>query len=133
MKISKEARRTSRQLFRTCVVDGKLDEARVRNVVSTVSSSKPRGYIAILDAFARLVAHEVDRQRAIVESATELTPAIQSDLQSSLAAKYGRPLSLEFQVKPELLGGIRIKVGSDVWDGSVKARLEALSTSLAAA
>lgn len=132
MKISKEARRTSRQLFRTCVVDGKLDESRVRNVVSTVSSSKPRGYIAILDAFARLVAHEVDRQRAIVESATALTPAIQSDLQASLAKKYGRPLNLEFQVKPELLGGIRIKVGSDVWDGSVKARLEALTTSLAA-
>lgn len=133
MKISKEARRTSRQLFRTCVVDGKLDESRVRNVVNTVAKSKPRGYIAILDAFARLVGHEVDRQRAVVESATALTPSIQSDLQANLAKKYGRSLSLEFQVKPELLGGIRIKVGSDVWDGSVKARLEALSQSLAAA
>jgi F-type H+-transporting ATPase subunit delta len=132
MKISKEARRTSRQLFRACMADGKLDEARVRIVVSSVSQSKPRGYIAILDAFARLVANEVDRQRAIVESATSLTPAIQSDLQASLSKKYGRTLSLEFQTRPELLGGIRIKVGSDVWDGSVKARLEALSASLAA-
>jgi len=132
MKISKEARRTSRQLFRACMADGKLDEARVRTVVSSVSQSKPRGYIAILDAFARLVANEVDRQRAIVESATTLTPAIQADLQASLSKKYGRTLSLEFQTRPELLGGIRIKVGSDVWDGSVKARLEALSASLAA-
>lgn len=132
MKISKEARRTSRQLFRACMADGKLDEARVRIVVSSVSQSKPRGYIAILDAFARLVANEVDRQRAIVESATSLTPAIQSDLQASLSKKYGRTLSLEFQTRAELLGGIRIKVGSDVWDGSVKARLEALSASLAA-
>ncbi len=133
MKISKEARRTSRQLFRTCLVDGKLDESRVRNVVSTVSSSKPRGYIAILDAFVHLVANEVDRQRAIVESATHLTAATQVELQSSLSKKYGRTLSLEFHINPELLGGIRVKVGSDVWDGSVKARLEALSTSLAAA
>ncbi|MFO1437529.1 MAG: F0F1 ATP synthase subunit delta [Verrucomicrobiaceae bacterium] len=132
MKISKEARRTSRQLFRACMADGKLDEARVRTVVSSVSQSKPRGYIGILDAFARLVANEVDRQRAIVESATALTPAIQSDLQASLSKKYGRTLSLEFQTRPELLGGIRIKVGSDVWDGSVKARLEALASSLAA-
>ena len=54
MKISKEARRTSRQLFRACLVDGKLDESRVRNVVSQVASRKPRGYISILDAFARL-------------------------------------------------------------------------------
>jgi hypothetical protein len=43
MKITKEARRTSRQLFRACMVDGKLDEARVRTVVSSVANSKPRG------------------------------------------------------------------------------------------
>lgn len=132
MKISKEARRTSRQLFRTCMVDGKLDENRVRTVVNGVAQGKPRGYIAILDAFARLVSHEVDRQRAIVESATLLTAATQVELRSSLSKKYGRPLNLEFHVNPELLGGIRVKVGSDVWDGSVKARLEALTTSLAA-
>ncbi len=130
MKISKEARRTSRQLFRTCMADGKLDDSRVRTVVSTVASSKPRGYIGMLDAFARLVAHEVDRQRALVESASALTPATQSDLQASLSKKYDRQLTLDFSVNPELLGGIRVKVGSDVWDGSVKARLEALKASL---
>ena len=132
MKISKEARRTSRQLFRACMVDGKLDESRVRTVVSGVASSKPRGYIGMLDAFARLVANEVSRQRALVESASELTPATQSELQASLSKKYGRQLTLDFSVNPELLGGIRVKVGSDVWDGSVKARLEGLAASLAA-
>jgi F-type H+-transporting ATPase subunit delta len=132
MKISKEARRTSRQLFRACMADGKLDDARVRNVLSGVTNSKPRGYIGMLDAFARLVANEVSRQRALVESATALSPATQSELQASLSKKYGRQLTLDFSVNPELLGGIRIKVGSDVWDGSVKARLEALSASLAA-
>jgi F-type H+-transporting ATPase subunit delta len=132
MKITKEARRTSRQLFRACMVNGKLDESSVRKVVSTVAGSKPRGYIGILDAFARLVANEVDRQRAAVESATPLSPATQTELQASLSKKYGRPLTLDFSVNPELLGGIRVKVGSDVWDGSVKARLKALSDSLAA-
>lgn len=132
MKISKEARRTSRQLFRACMVDGKLDESRVRTVVNGVASSKPRGYIGMLDAFARLVANEVSRQRALVESASALTPAIQSELQASLSKKYGRQLTLDFSVNPELLGGIRVKVGSDVWDGSVKARLEGLAASLAA-
>ncbi len=130
MKISKEARRTSRQLFRICLADGKLDESRVRTVVNGVATSKPRGYLGILDSFSRLVANEVDRQRAVVESATQLTPAIAVELQASLSKKYGRVLSLEFKVDPELLGGIRVKVGSDVWDGSVKARLEALKNSL---
>lgn len=132
MKITKEARRTSRQLFRACIADGKLDETRVRTVVSTVAKNKPRSYIGILDGFARLVANEVDRQLATVESASALAPATQTELQASLSKKYGRPLTLKFSVNPELLGGIRVKVGSDVWDGSVKARLKALSDSLSA-
>ncbi len=131
MKISKEARRSSRQLFRACLADGKLDESRVRLVLTQVSSSKPRGYIAILSNFQRLVTTEIERSSAHVESATELDAATRADLQTSLTRKYGRPISLSFQTNPELLGGIRVKVGSDVWDGSVKARLEALKAQLA--
>ncbi|SKA88596.1 F-type H+-transporting ATPase subunit delta [Prosthecobacter debontii] len=130
MKISKEVRRTARQLFRVCLVNGKLDESRVRLVVNQITTSKPRGYLAMLDSFAGLVRHEVESQRAVVESATFLTDDIQSNLKASLSEKYGRELTLEFHIKPELLGGIRVKVGSDVWDGSVKARLEALKASL---
>jgi F-type H+-transporting ATPase subunit delta len=130
MKISKEARRSSRQLFRACLVDGKLDENRVRAVVEKVSAAKPRAYIAILNAFAGQVRAEVERQQALVESASPLTADLQSTLKTSLSQKYGRDLTLDFQIRPELLGGIRVKVGSDVWDGSVKARLEALQASL---
>lgn len=130
MKISKEVRRTSRQLFRACLVNGRLDDSRVRLVVNKIITGKPRGYLAMLDSFAALVRHEVENQRAVVESATFLTAEIQSNLKASLSQKYGRDLSLEFHIKPELLGGIRVKIGSDVWDGSVKARLEALKTSL---
>ena len=130
MKISKEARRVSRSLFRTCVADGKLDEARVRLVVSKIAEAKPRGYIGILHNFRNLVAADLERSVAVVESATDLDSATRSQLQTGLNAKYGRALALEFKTNPELLGGIRIKVGSDVWDGSVKARLAALQAAL---
>ncbi len=130
MKISKEARRTSRQLARACMVDGKLDESRVRLVVSKLLESKPRSYIGILENFQRLIAAEVEKNKAVVESATPLDSQTQTGLQASLSQRYGRPLALEFQVNPALLGGIRVKVGSDVWDGSVKARLEALQNAL---
>lgn len=131
MKISKEAKRTSRQLFKACLKDGILDESIVRTVVTKVGQAKPRGYIGILEAFAQLVSTEVERSKAQVESATELDSSTKSSLQASLNQKYGRPLSLSFSVVPELLGGIRVKVGSDVWDGSVKARLQALQNALA--
>ena len=131
MKISKEARRTSRQLFRACFADGKLDESRARSVVSLVTEKKPRGYIGILENFARLLRGESERQNAVVESATLLSDDMRYQLKAGLAKKYGRELALQFQVVPELLGGIRVKVGSDVWDGSVKARLESLKNQLA--
>jgi F-type H+-transporting ATPase subunit delta len=130
MKISKEARRTSRQLFRACIADGKLDETRLRSVVKLVSEKKPRGYLAILGNFARLLRADVERQSAIVESASELSPDMRYQLNAGLAKKYGRELTLQFHENPELLGGIRDKVGSDVWDGSVKARLENLKNLL---
>jgi F-type H+-transporting ATPase subunit delta len=131
MKISKEARRVSRSLYRACLVDGKLDESRVRLVVSKLTAARPRGVLGILHNLRNLVATELDRSVAIVESAIELDASARSQLQTGLSSKYGRPLALEFKTTPELLGGIRVKVGSDVWDGSVKARLEALKNALA--
>lgn len=130
MKISKEARRSSRQLFRACLVDGRLDEGRVRTAVAKIAEAKPRGYIGILVNLSRLVRNEFERQSAIVESATELSDDMRYQLKAGLSKKYGRDLTLQYALKPELLGGIRVRVGSDVWDGSVKARLEALASSL---
>lgn len=130
MKISKEARRSSRQIFRACLVDGKLDENRVRAAVAKIAEAKPRGYIAILETLSRLVRNESERQSALVESATELSEDMRYQLRAGLSKKYGRELSLQYSLKPDLLGGIRVRVGSDVWDGSVKARLEALAASL---
>ncbi len=131
MKISKEVRRSSRQLFKACINNGSLDEGRVRQVVAKVAELKPRAYIAILTSFSGLVKAEIERQCAQVESATALSSDLQLQLKKSLSTKYGRDLTLDFHVRPELLGGIRVRVGSDVWDGSVKARLESLKASLA--
>ena len=131
MKISKDANRNSRQLFRACVdANGRLQDDRVRAVVNHLSQSKPRGYLAILTAFERLVRLDVLKRRAVVESATEITPDLRGQLQADLERKYGSDLDYEFHIKPELIGGLRVQVGSHVWDGSVKAKLETLRTNL---
>ena len=54
------------------------------------------------------------------------TPEIVANLKN----KYGNDLATEFQVDPQLLGGMRIRVGSDVWDGSVRNRLQRLQHEL---
>ena len=129
MKISKQARRDAKQLFRSCRVDGVLDEPKVRATVQAVIARKPRGYNGILSHFHRLVKLEIDRRAASVESAVALTPAQQTAIQQNLANRYGAGLNIVFGQNPGLIGGLRIKVGSDVYDGSIQARLNALAES----
>jgi len=126
MKISKQARREAKQLFRSCAVNGVLDDNKAKQAVQKVLELKPRGYIAILSHFQRLVKLDVDRRTAKVESATALSPDLQQQVQASLTKLYGQGLNISFAQNPALIGGLRIKVGSDVYDGSVQARLNAL-------
>ncbi|EEF58290.1 F0F1 ATP synthase subunit delta [Pedosphaera parvula] len=130
MKISKQDRREAKQLFRSCVANGVLDENRVRQAVSAVLAQKPRGYFAILSQFQKLVKLDLDRRAAKVESATALTPEMQASVKNNLTSKYGQGLNITFAQNPALLGGLRIQVGSDVYDGSVRARLQSLEESL---
>ncbi len=129
MKISKQARREAKQLFKSCIVDGLLDENRARQAVQQLLELKPRGYLAILSHFGRLVKLDVERRTAKVESAVPLPPEIQSKVQAGLTRHYGQGLTISFTQNPALIGGLRIKVGSDVYDGSVQARLNALQES----
>ena len=127
MKITKQARRDAKQLFRSTFTNGVMDEAKVRAMVRKVVEVKPRGYVAILEHFKRLVKLEQDRRAAQVESAVALTPEQQSGVASNLEKIYGRGLNLSFGVNPALVGGLRVRVSSDVYDGSVAARLRSLA------
>ncbi len=129
MKISKQARRGAKELFNSCLVNGLLNEDRVRQVVGRVLAAKPRSYLAILSHFHRLVKLDLDRRTARVESAAPLPPEVQANLQARLTRVYGSGLQISFAQKPALIGGMRVKVGSDVYDGSVQARLAALQES----
>ena len=129
MKISKQALRETRQLFRSCQVNGILDEARVRQAVTLLLAKKPRGYVEILSRLHRLVKFDVDRRTARVESATPLAADQQSQVAAQLTKVYGAGLDLSFTSNAALLGGLRIQVGSDLFDGSVKTRLDKLAQS----
>ena len=129
MKMTKQSRRDAKQLFRSTVVNGVMDEAKVRSVVQKVLEQKPRRYMAILGHFTRLVKLEQDRRAAKVESAVALTADQQSGVSANLQKLYGSGLNLSFHVNPALVGGLRVRVGSDVYDGSVAARLQQLEES----
>lgn len=131
MKLSKEARRMSRELFRVSFTDSKLDQSKVRTIVQEIAGAKPRHYIDILKDYQRLIRLEVEKRHAVIESAIELDEATRGQLEQTLRAKYGSDLTTEFKVTPELIAGLRIRIGSDVWDSSVRERLNRLESQLA--
>ena len=129
MKITKQARRDAKQLFNSCQVGGLLDENRARQVVTTVIARQPRGYVGILSHFERLLKLDVARRTAKIESATPLDAGLQASVQANLTRIYGSGLNVSFAQNPALIGGLRVQVGSDVYDGSIEARLAALAQS----
>lgn len=130
MKITKQARSNAKQLFRCCQVNGLLDEPRVRLAVQKVLERKPRGYGAVLEAFQRLVRLDLARRTARVESAVAMTPAFQESVRANLSRRHGAGLEVSFVQDASLLGGLRIRVGSDVYDGSIQSRLKELEQRL---
>jgi F-type H+-transporting ATPase subunit delta len=129
MKTTKQVAREARRLFRFCQVNGLLDETRVRKVVHGVLQAQRRGGHALLSRFLRLVRLYRSSHTAEVESAVSLPADLQASVQAGLARVYGPDIRISFAQRPALIGGMRIKVGSDVYDGSVKAGLEALERS----
>ncbi|YCM43010.1 F0F1 ATP synthase subunit delta [Verrucomicrobiaceae bacterium 227] len=130
MKVSKVAQSTARRIFRLCSQNGKMNEEHLRLAITKLTEEKPRDYRGMLQALRRLIRAELAEKQVTVESATALDEATSGALQTSLRQKYGDDLNFDFKTNPELLGGLRVRVGNDVFDGSVKARLQRLADSL---
>ena len=129
MKGSKQSRRDAKQLFQSCQVNGALDEARVRQAVTLLIEKKPRGYFGTLQELQRLVKLDVNSRSARVESAVALSEAQQQEVCASLGRLKGADVEVEFTENADLIGGMRVKLGDDVYDGSVKTRLSRLAES----
>jgi F-type H+-transporting ATPase subunit delta len=130
MKSTKDARKVSRQLFRHSFTSGRLDEEKVSHLVQTVLATKPRRYFDVLKDYQRLIHLEVEKRHAVIESATPLNRTFGDQIVANLKSRYDEDLTTEFRTNPELLGGLRIKIGNDVWDGSIKNRLGQLQEQL---
>lgn len=126
MKISREARRIARELFRLSLVNGRVDAGRTKEISDRLVAERPRGYFEILKEFTRLVRLELSKRHAVIESAAALEPATVDEIVGNLQKKFGADITTEFVINPALLGGLRIKLGSDVWDGSISSRLASL-------
>ena len=86
----------------------------------------------ITDAFEAALDERIGIVRADVKSAAPLNDRQQSDLQQELSRVSGKQVRCDFSIDPELIGGIVARIGSTVYDGSVRSQLNSLRERLVA-
>ena len=132
MKISREAQRMARQLFDASFVNSpsgqaQLDQAKSLIIADAIVATRPRHAFQILKEFTRLSRLELTKHHAFIESAVALEPAAQEAIVKALKQRDPQ-VEVSVTINPSLIGGTRIRLGSDVWDGTVSARLQRLNS-----
>ncbi len=127
MKTKRQTDREAKRLLQLCTVNGEVNDGRVHMVVDSILRSQPRGYSLLLTRFQRLLRNIYASRVAHIESAVPLTLDLRNQMQTRLTVRYGHGLTFLFLHNPALVGGVRIRVASDVYDGSVRLALTRLS------
>jgi F-type H+-transporting ATPase subunit delta len=117
-------------LVRT-VLEGKASPVTVELVAHAVASGRKRSIELAIDDLLEASAARRNRSVARVISAAELTAAQLDRLGSALSELYGRQINVRTAVDPSVLGGVIVRVGDEVLDGTVASRLAAARAALA--
>jgi len=126
MKISRQSKRAAKERFNACMENGLLSEDRVRKTVSELLDTKPKGYYPTLAHLIRLVRLETLRKTVTVTTAEAIDEGTKQSLTERLNNKFGVGLIYVYQTDPSVIAGMRVQIGSDVFDGTVKGRLNRL-------
>ena len=127
MAVDKQTKLLAKQLFKLSVVNGVVSPEQVTGVLGWVEKTSPRRPVALLKAYHHRIAIELAKSRAEVEHAGPVTDAALKSIEAAMTKKYARPVTSTAKANPKLLAGLRIRVGSDVYESSVAGQLASLS------
>lgn len=130
MKISKASNEFANRVYRMCTENGTLNEEKLSRSISFLSENRPNDYRGVLMALRKLVRLDVDERTVYVESAINLSAEETERVKTSITKKHGENLLFNFRTNPELIGGMKVRVGSQVYDGSVLSKINRLANSL---
>lgn len=126
MKTKRQIKRIAKQLYRMCLSNGVPNEERVRKVVQQVIAANRRNGLAILSNFLHLIRLNSRERSAEVQSVIPVPQELRTKIHAGLTKRYGPAIRVSFVENPKLIGGLKIKVGSDLYDRSIQGELAAL-------
>ncbi len=126
MKIDRHSRQLAKKYFRACRnADGTVNEGALKEIVVLISEQKPRNFLAVLTQIMRLTELALEENTVRVESAAPLADKGASVF-AALEQRYGPAARTFYEENPSLLGGLKIRRGNNIWDGSLSGRLSRL-------
>ena len=126
----KQIKQLARQFFKLSLVDGTLSPERVGGVLEYIEKHRPAHTVAVLKAYQRLVAAEVARGQAVVEHAGPVNDSVLHSIAAAMSRKYGRSVTSIGKQNNQLLAGLRVRVGDDVYESSVAGQLATLASAV---
>ena len=125
---------TAAQVFDviTAVAKTGLGDAAKNLLRAVIENGRLAALPEIASQYHALVNARSGISDATIESAFPIEPAQLGDVVAALEKRFGRKLNASVVVVPELIGGVRVAVGDEVLDTSVKARLEQMKVALTA-
>jgi F-type H+-transporting ATPase subunit delta len=127
MAADKQTKLLAKQLFKLSVVNGVVSPEQVAGVLGWVEKTSPRRPVALLKAYHHRIALELAKSRAEIEHAGPIADSTLKSIEAAMAKNYQRPVTASAKANPALLAGLRIRVGSDVYESSVAGQLAHLS------
>lgn len=108
--------------------DGYLCAKRIQAIAREFSKNPTPSSRNLLKAYHAIIRREFSREQAVVEYYGQQVAV--AELSKQLSSYYGRPVRVITVENADLIAGVRIRIGDDIWDGSIAGRLHTLSQNL---
>ena len=109
---------------------GVVTESKVGEVLAGLQQVQHRHHLTVLKTFLNYLRREVALQTAVVSTPTKLSDDALKAIEVQFSKLYNRPVSAVTQTDTNLIAGVRVRVGDDVYDASVAGRLQRLAESV---
>ncbi len=109
---------------------GRISDERVSAILQVLKEKSPRHLKLILKIYLYYVKQEIRRSEAVLEYAGEIQPAAVEAIERDLSSRYHRSVSSVSRENPDLIAGLRVTIGDDVYDASVAGHLEKLANNV---
>ncbi len=127
MAADKQTRDLAKKLVMFSMDNGEISADKVKEVLGALSAQPPRKLKKLLVCYQKLIEREIDKYTAQVEHAGPLSQDALDAVKSFLEENSGRKISIQTQENPDLLAGIRVSLGDDVYEDSAAFRLRPLA------